>query len=133
MICGYPHPRTVWLGIRYTKPHLHQLGGVWSLVIYSLLGGGGERCCVFPMQALITEQLELLHGTAGGGGRTIPKVMMDVLKSQACRNAHMFGDPLTADQCTALLKALSETDLPFQCECAVPVTAAQRHGLTRTV
>ena len=38
-----------------------------------------ERCCLFPMQALITEQLELLHGTAGGGGRTIPKVMMAVL------------------------------------------------------
>ena len=76
---------------------------------------GVHHCCIFTLQALITEQLELLHGTAGGGGRTIPKVMMDVLKSQACRNAYMFGDALTADQCTALLKALSETDLPFQC------------------
>lgn len=45
----------------------------------------------------------------------IPKVFQEIFNSKACRSAIMFGDKLTQQECTILIKKLSECKVPFQC------------------
>ena len=46
---------------------------------------------------------------------TIPRGIVRLLHSRACRSAIMFGDPLTLEECQRLIKDLSKCKLPFQC------------------
>ncbi|ORY96384.1 hypothetical protein BCR43DRAFT_274473 [Syncephalastrum racemosum] len=45
----------------------------------------------------------------------IPRSMLNVLKSKACRSAIMFNDPLTLDECRQLVQSLAHCNFPFQC------------------
>lgn len=60
--------------------------------------------------------------TATGGNHAwpqvlahIPRTLLDLLKSKACRGAIMFNDPLTLEQCERLVVQLSECRWPFIC------------------
>ncbi|KAK2748754.1 DNA mismatch repair protein [Myotisia sp. PD_48] len=44
-----------------------------------------------------------------------PKKMVDLINSRACRSAVMFNDPLSVDECSAIVSKLSTCVLPFQC------------------
>ena len=46
---------------------------------------------------------------------TGPKGLIELINSRACRNAIMFNDILTTEQCIDLLAKLSKCILPFQC------------------
>lgn len=45
----------------------------------------------------------------------MPKVIVDILNSRACRSAIMFGESLSADQCQFYVSRLFKCKLPFQC------------------
>ncbi|KAL3873908.1 hypothetical protein ACJMK2_036986 [Sinanodonta woodiana] len=66
------------------------------------------------VETLIKEHVELLQSTRGASGR-LPLTLHRVLSSQACHGAIKFGDPLTLDECQALIDSLCHCDLPFQC------------------
>ncbi|KAJ5179732.1 hypothetical protein N7492_002942 [Penicillium capsulatum] len=44
-----------------------------------------------------------------------PQGIFDLLNSRACRGAIMFNDPLSVDECTALVTRLGRCAFPFQC------------------
>ncbi|KAG2233560.1 hypothetical protein INT48_007162 [Thamnidium elegans] len=44
-----------------------------------------------------------------------PKGIMEILKSKACRNAIMFNDILTKNQCKEIVERLARCSFPFQC------------------
>ena len=46
---------------------------------------------------------------------TMPRGLLDMLNSRACRSAIMFNDSLTLTECQALVHRLAETQFPFQC------------------
>lgn len=45
----------------------------------------------------------------------IPEYLHNILKSKACRNAIMFNDELSIEQCKELILKLSECNYPFMC------------------
>ncbi|EGW32619.1 uncharacterized protein SPAPADRAFT_153779 [Spathaspora passalidarum NRRL Y-27907] len=45
----------------------------------------------------------------------LPRVLIEIISSNACRSAIMFGDELTMEEMNDLLIRLSECNLPFQC------------------
>ncbi|KAK9254636.1 hypothetical protein V1507DRAFT_480002 [Lipomyces tetrasporus] len=47
--------------------------------------------------------------------RCLPRVILDLLISKACRGAIMFGDSLSEDRCRRLIYDLSKCRFPFQC------------------
>ncbi|WVQ96780.1 hypothetical protein IAU59_003887 [Kwoniella sp. CBS 9459] len=47
--------------------------------------------------------------------RYMPREMLELANSKACRGAIMFQDRLTHDQCTRLVDQLSRTRFPFMC------------------
>ncbi|KAE8272042.1 hypothetical protein A4X09_0g319 [Tilletia walkeri] len=47
--------------------------------------------------------------------RTLPRLMLDLIYSRACRGAIMFNDILTQEQCERLVADVAETAFPFQC------------------
>ncbi|KAL1887309.1 Vacuolar protein sorting-associated protein 11 [Ceratocystis pirilliformis] len=66
--------------------------------------------------------------------RTCPTGILDLLNSRACRSAVMFNDPLSHDECKALLERLSRCAFPFQCAHGRPamvplVDFSTKHGL----
>ncbi|XP_042869248.1 DNA mismatch repair protein Mlh3-like isoform X2 [Penaeus japonicus] len=66
------------------------------------------------IESIVRDVCYTLHQT-GGIVSTMPKPLMNVLCSQACRGAIKFGDELTYDECENLVKSLSTCALPFQC------------------
>ena len=46
---------------------------------------------------------------------SMPRGLLDMLNSRACRSAVMFNDVLTLGECQALVSRLSDTRFPFQC------------------
>lgn len=65
----------------------------------------------------VHEQLAVLEATGGASiaHGVIPSVIKEVLDSRACHGAIKFGDPLTKTECVALVHALADCQLPFQC------------------
>jgi len=47
--------------------------------------------------------------------KRFPAALLDLINSKACRGAIMFNDPLSLEQCEALVTNLSQTVFPFQC------------------
>lgn len=45
----------------------------------------------------------------------IPEYLNNILKSKACRNAIMFNDILSVEECKDLINKLSECNYPFMC------------------
>ncbi|KAI9283090.1 hypothetical protein BC943DRAFT_106255 [Umbelopsis sp. AD052] len=64
--------------------------------------------------------------------RYCPRGIVDILKSKACRNAIMFNDSLTNQQCQKLVDLVSDCVFPFQCAhgrlSMVPLMKYDRHG-----
>ena len=54
--------------------------------------------------------------------RYLPRRLMDVITSKACRSAIMFNDPLSESQCREVVSRLSECKFPFQCAHGRPST-----------
>ncbi|ODN95777.1 hypothetical protein L198_04395 [Cryptococcus wingfieldii CBS 7118] len=54
-------------------------------------------------------------GTWGRIMRFMPKEMLELANSKACRGAIMFEDRLTQDQCSRLVQQLAQTRFPFMC------------------
>ena len=44
-----------------------------------------------------------------------PQGILDMINSRSCRSAIMFNDELTLEECTALVRKLSQCAFPFQC------------------
>lgn len=45
----------------------------------------------------------------------IPIILMELFNSKACRSAIMFGDALSKEECSILVKLLMKCYIPFQC------------------
>ncbi|WVF69283.1 hypothetical protein IAT40_004059 [Kwoniella sp. CBS 6097] len=56
-----------------------------------------------------------VHGPWGHELRYMPREMLELANSKACRGAIMFQDRLSHDQCTRLVNQLSRTRFPFMC------------------
>lgn len=54
--------------------------------------------------ALPWPQIYLLQMAATSGSNSIPEAATRVLKSKACRSAVMFGDPLSPQDCSDLIR-----------------------------
>ncbi|KAI7903915.1 uncharacterized protein BX663DRAFT_505679 [Cokeromyces recurvatus] len=63
--------------------------------------------------------------------RTCPKGITEILKSKACRNAIMFNDELSLEQCKTIIQKLSACNFPFQCAhgrpSAIPIKLYTRY------
>ncbi|KAI8638060.1 hypothetical protein BD408DRAFT_447080 [Parasitella parasitica] len=46
---------------------------------------------------------------------TCPRGILEMLKSRACRSAIMFNDTLDLEECSTIVKKLSNCNFPFQC------------------
>ncbi|XP_063594582.1 uncharacterized protein LOC134771578 [Penaeus indicus] len=66
------------------------------------------------IESIVRDVCYTLHQT-GGVVSTMPKPLMNVLCSQACKGAIKFGDELSYSECENLMKSLSSCALPFQC------------------
>lgn len=44
-----------------------------------------------------------------------PEGILDMINSRACRSSIMFNDPLSNEECTELVRRLSNCAFPFQC------------------
>ncbi|KAI8816870.1 uncharacterized protein EV422DRAFT_544343 [Fimicolochytrium jonesii] len=89
-----------------------------SLMLTSLPRLIADRCAVDPGVArdLIRQHLYWLEESSGTGVKDrCPRGILEILWSKACRSAIMFGDPLSADECTALIEKLKRCKFPFQC------------------
>lgn len=80
-------------------------GGIWSESCKPS-GVYGEDVNEQESKQEVTWVSELAH---------CPSLMMEMVKSRACRTAIMFNDPLTMDDCIDLVQRLSKCILPFQC------------------
>eukprot|EP00039_Didymoeca_costata_P033042 m.40449 g.40449 ORF g.40449 m.40449 type:complete len:787 (+) comp9664_c0_seq2:124-2484(+) len=67
------------------------------------------------LEGFVKEQISFFNATSGASGVTIPRVIMDVLATNACHGAIKFGDPLTLEECKELIQDLALCDCPFQC------------------
>ncbi|OBA28013.1 hypothetical protein HANVADRAFT_47590 [Hanseniaspora valbyensis NRRL Y-1626] len=45
----------------------------------------------------------------------LPTIIVDIFNSKACRQAVMFGDELTLDQCKIIITSLYKCNMPFYC------------------
>ncbi|AET38117.1 mismatch repair protein MLH3 Ecym_2384 [Eremothecium cymbalariae DBVPG len=45
----------------------------------------------------------------------MPRLLIEIFNSKACRSAVMFGDTLTHEECVLLINELSKCNIPFQC------------------
>merc|ERR1719188_2457683 len=59
----------------------------------------------------------------GAAAVVLPKTVMNVLCSRACRTAVKFGDALSPPKCGALLEQLSRCQAPYQCAHGRPAQA----------
>ncbi|KAL9953856.1 hypothetical protein ACROYT_G041329 [Oculina patagonica] len=75
---------------------------------------GRPSVAVSNIKALIREHLEHISSTCGVPA-LIPKVISQVISSQACHGAVKFGEPLGLSECQELIRSLSKCQLPFQC------------------
>ncbi|XP_067003449.2 DNA mismatch repair protein Mlh3 [Anabrus simplex] len=66
------------------------------------------------LELLVQEYVEFLIKTRGSEPQ-VPNVLREVINYEACRGAVKFGDPLTNEECWALLMNLSKCQLPFYC------------------
>ncbi|WVQ72847.1 hypothetical protein IAR50_002408 [Cryptococcus sp. DSM 104548] len=69
---------------------------------------------------ILAEEDEELEDEGYGGGwgrimRFMPKEMLELANSKACRGAIMFEDRLTQDQSSRLVHQLAQTRFPFMC------------------
>lgn len=62
---------------------------------------------------LLFDQIILL--LKSGMFANLPKIIQNIISTEACRGAIKFGDPLTKAECSNLINKLCECDLPFQC------------------
>ncbi|KAG2182221.1 hypothetical protein INT43_007148 [Umbelopsis isabellina] len=64
--------------------------------------------------------------------RDCPRIIIEILKSKACRNAIMFNDALSKNECQKLIDLMSECVYPFQCAhgrlSMVPMIKYNTHG-----
>lgn len=93
VLCGAP----AVLGAQLSWPHLLDLVEECEAPAASLLG---------------TEDVTRL-----------PRCFLEVIKSQSCRGAIMFGDSLDHGQCVALVRALARCRDPFSCAHGRPTVA----------
>ena len=81
---------------------------------YELEERGGGRAAAAPQPASDGDD-----GDDGGGWveqlSRIPKPLVEMANSRACRGALMFNDPLTTDECKTLVQRLAECKWPFMC------------------
>ena len=98
------------------------------LIVKSLPGSIAERCRLEPKLLidllrreawnLHEEQSSLLATTISkppSKTTRIPRGILDLLSSRACRSAIMFNDVLSREEMQTLIDRLSACDLPFQC------------------
>lgn len=55
------------------------------------------------------------EGSWWSEGQSIPSMIMDVLKSNSCRQALMFGDAIENQKCLELIQLLKSCNIPFFC------------------
>jgi len=80
------------------------------------------------LQSLIKSYLAALHQDDAPSSRTlvpnaswhtmlrlVPRHLLDLINSKACRGAIMFGDTLRVEQCERLVSELADSRFPFQC------------------
>jgi len=88
--------------------------------------------CVFGKVLTHNQLLEYsltLHQISNSGYNTgnvalpLPRALKDILATQACRKAIMFGDSLSVTECQYLLNQLSNTKNPFVCAHGRPTVA----------
>ncbi|SCV05829.1 LANO_0H16094g1_1 [Lachancea nothofagi CBS 11611] len=67
--------------------------------------------------------------------KSIPTILMDHIRSKACRSSIMFGQPLSAPECVLLIKMLSDCRDPFYCAhgrpSLVPLTTSDVDGYSQ--
>ncbi|EFX74534.1 putative MLH3, MutL protein 3 [Daphnia pulex] len=73
--------------------------------------------------ALIDETIAEFTKTGRLSSCLLPAQIRNVLNSLACHGAIKFGDELTPTQCSQLVKALGQCDVPFQCAHGRPLLA----------
>ncbi|XP_063370808.1 uncharacterized protein LOC134659124 [Cydia amplana] len=66
------------------------------------------------VHSLINEEISIIK-QQGGCVSLYPKSMMDLVFSEACRYAVMFGTALPARECSTLIEALAHCRTPFIC------------------
>ena len=66
-------------------------------------------------RSLVEDVITTIKQTGMAGTAILPKTLIYVLASRACRGAVKFGDSLTPDVCQQLLRQLGQCQLPFQC------------------
>ncbi|KAL8808062.1 MAG: hypothetical protein Q9182_000340 [Xanthomendoza sp. 2 TL-2023] len=72
------------------------------------------RCISHPPLLLDLLRSEI-HNTGTTSIATVPRGILDLLNSRACRSAIMFNDVLTRAECAVLVARLAGCGFPFQC------------------
>lgn len=84
----------------------------------------GARLSVPHLLDLVEECEAPAASLLGTGDVTrLPRCFLEVVKSQSCRGAIMFGDSLDHGQCVALVRALARCRDPFSCAHGRPTVA----------
>ncbi|XP_073952285.1 DNA mismatch repair protein Mlh3-like isoform X3 [Choristoneura fumiferana] len=122
------------LYLHNNKKKFHKLGLEWNIldstdisvtaIPEAILGKNARRVetVLKAVKSLIKEEINMIK-EQGGCVSLYPKSIMDLVFSEACRFAIMFGDALSKADCVGLLDALSECKTPFQCAHGRPVMA----------
>eukprot|EP00698_Gefionella_okellyi_P014328 TRINITY_DN3974_c0_g1_i1.p1 TRINITY_DN3974_c0_g1~~TRINITY_DN3974_c0_g1_i1.p1 ORF type:complete len:854 (+),score=159.23 TRINITY_DN3974_c0_g1_i1:208-2769(+) len=119
-----PHVFNTPVPLKLT-PHEHHLlnqyeqrVSAWHFLVKSdgadsMLVQTASVCGVLLTGDSLLEFLAQLDITIGAAA--VPPHVDRILASKACRSAVMFGDSLTLDMCSHLLRRLAQCAVPFQC------------------
>ncbi|CAK1544111.1 unnamed protein product [Leptosia nina] len=115
------------------KEKLTKFGLEWTVIdngicvngIPEAILGKSPRQVEVVLKATKNLFTELIHAlkTLKGNIPLYPKSIMDLVFSEACRYAIMFGDSLSKSECTGLIESLGSCKTPFQCAHGRPVMA----------
>ncbi|XP_037296827.1 protein PFF0380w isoform X2 [Manduca sexta] len=110
------------LGLKWTTPYSNEI--IINSIPKAIIGKNPRQVdkIMIAVKNLIREQISNIK-SQNGCISTYPKSIMDLVFSEACRYAIMFGDKLTKEYSGELLQDLSKCKNPFQCAHGRPVMA----------
>jgi DNA mismatch repair protein MLH3 len=129
------HFRKLHSSSRYFKRNTQQGTNHDGIFIFKIPRIISDRCATNPsiLKQIICEHISWLESQSSSQEpidgyesrdnvefwnrrlRDCPRMIIDILKSKACRNAIMFNDALSTNECQKLIDLLSECVFPFQC------------------
>lgn len=89
---------------KLNKDHKYIIDGIWKYIFE-----------LEDMRKKVINIKKINDDSWWSEGFNIPSIIMDILKSNSCRQALMFGDEIDKPTCRQLIQSLEQCHIPFFC------------------